>query len=53
LDQVADTFKLIYQTALKNPELLHQAPTTTLVGRVDEVGAARNPKLRYVVVQKP
>jgi len=52
LDQVADTFKLIYQTALKNPELLHQAPTTTLVGRVDEVGAARNPKLRYVV-QKP
>ena len=52
LDQVADTFKLIFQTALKNPELLHQAPTTTLIGRVDEVGAARNPKLRYVV-QKP
>jgi glycine dehydrogenase subunit 2 len=30
-----------------DPAILHAAPVTTPVGRLDEVGAARNPVLRY------
>jgi glycine dehydrogenase subunit 2 len=33
---------------VKDPELLHNAPHTTPVGRLDEVKAAREPILRYV-----
>jgi len=29
------------------PEKLHLCPNTTPIGRPDEVGAARNPRVRY------
>jgi hypothetical protein len=38
----------IADEAVKDPELLHNAPHTTPVGRLDEVRAAREPILRYV-----
>lgn len=47
LDQVVDVFKTLYETAQKDPEKLHEAPVTAAVRRLDEVGAARNPRLRY------
>ncbi len=47
LDQAAEVFHAIYQKACEDPEALHQAPTTTPVRRLDEVGAARNPVLKY------
>jgi glycine dehydrogenase subunit 2 len=48
IDQVVEIFREVYQKALETPEALHLAPVKTAVGRLDEVGAARNPKLRYV-----
>lgn len=47
LDEAAKIFIEIYNKALKDPESLHKAPATTPVRRLDEVGAARNPKLRF------
>ena len=47
LDGAAQTFREIYQQALDNPQSLHDAPVSTPVCRLDEVGAARNPKLTY------
>lgn len=47
MDQAIDVFIKLHQIALENGESLHQAPVTTAVRRLDEVGAARNPKLRY------
>jgi len=37
----------IMKDAREDPESLHKAPVSTPVGRLDEVGAARNPILRY------
>jgi glycine dehydrogenase subunit 2 len=47
LDAFAEVLLRIAEEARTNPELLHAAPTTTPVGRLDEVGAARNPMLCY------
>jgi len=47
LDAFAEVLEKIAQEALSNPSLLHDAPTTTPVGRLDEVAAARNPVLCY------
>jgi len=47
IDHAADIFKKLYSIAGTNPEALHDAPLTTPVRRLDEVGAARNPVLRY------
>lgn len=47
LDHVADVFKTLYHQALENPESLRHSPAKTPVGRLDEVGAARNPRLIY------
>ena len=47
LDWAADVFLDLWQKAHDDPEALHNAPVTTPVGRLDEVGAARNPVLRY------
>jgi glycine dehydrogenase subunit 2 len=41
LDQFVDIMKTIAQEAHDNPVLLHSAPHTTPVGRVDEVRAAK------------
>jgi glycine dehydrogenase subunit 2 len=47
LDAFIDAMLAIAAEANANPSLLHDAPTTTPVGRMDEVAAARNPVLCY------
>jgi glycine dehydrogenase subunit 2 len=47
LDLFIDAMKSINQEAIESPELLHSAPHTTKVGRLDEVAAARKPVLRW------
>ena len=47
LDAFAKVMLKIAQEAKDNPELLHDAPHNTPVGRLDEVAAARNPVLCY------
>ena len=47
LDEFAAVLLKIAEEAREEPELLHAAPTTTPVGRLDEVAAARNPVLCY------
>ena len=47
LEEVAEIYRKVYEQALQEPEQLHFCPTTTSVGRPDEVNAARNPVLRY------
>jgi glycine dehydrogenase subunit 2 len=47
LDEFAEALLRIAREAREEPELLHAAPTTTPVGRLDEVAAARNPILCY------
>ena len=47
LDQAADAVRTILARAKTEPEALHRSPVTTPIGRPDEVGAARNPVLRY------
>lgn len=48
MDEVCDVFLELWDLAHTNPQALHDAPTKTPVRRLDEVGAARNPVLRYV-----
>jgi glycine dehydrogenase subunit 2 len=48
IDEAAMIYRKVLADAIANPESAHAAPVTTPIGRVDEVGAARNPKLRYV-----
>ena len=45
IDAFIETMKVIATEAKENPELLHEAPKTTKVRRLDETGAARNPCL--------
>ncbi len=47
LDAFAEALHRIREEALTNPDLLHQAPHTTPVRRLDEVRAARQPILRW------
>ena len=47
LDEAVAVLRKIYEEAVSNPAALHEAPVTTPVRRLDEVGAARNPRLRY------
>jgi len=47
LDQFAEAMRKIAQEARENPQLLHDAPVTTPVGRLDEVRAARQLILRW------
>ena len=47
LDTAASAVKAILARAKTEPEALHASPATTPIGRPDEVGAARNPILRY------
>jgi glycine dehydrogenase subunit 2 len=47
LDAVIDAFFRLYDKAHTDPDSLHAAPVTTVVGRPDDVKAAREPKLRY------
>jgi glycine dehydrogenase subunit 2 len=45
IDLFIEAFKTIVEEAKENPELLHEAPTTPKVRRLDEVSAARKPCL--------
>ncbi len=47
LDHYADILLEIAEEAERDPDLLRQAPHNAPVRRLDEVGAARNPILRY------
>ena len=47
LDEACDVFLRLWDLAHSDPQALHDAPKTTPVRRLDEVGAARNPVLRY------
>jgi glycine dehydrogenase subunit 2 len=47
LDEFAAALLKIAEEAKRDPGLLRSAPTTTPVGRLDEVAAARNPTLCY------
>ena len=47
LDEAIEIYQKIYNQALLNPAELHQSPISTVIGRPDEVTAARNPILRY------
>ena len=47
LDQFVETMVAIAKEAEENPDLLRQAPRRVKVRRLDEVLAARNPKLRW------
>ncbi len=47
LDEVINVFKEIKVQAYKDAEEIKKAPIKTLIGRVDETQAARNPILRY------
>lgn len=47
LDDFVEAMQAIAAEALETPDLLHSAPRTTPVGRLDEAMAARKPKLVF------
>jgi len=47
LDEFCDAVIAICQEAKEDPDALHRAPTTQVVGRLDEAAAARNLDLRW------
>ncbi len=47
LDAFAGAMLAIAQEAREQPEVLHEAPSSTPIGRLDEVRAARRPDLRW------
>jgi len=47
LDYAAKVMIAIYEEAMEDSESIHQKPITTVIGRPDDVKAARNPILRY------
>lgn len=47
LDRAADVLLKLYEKAESDPESMHKAPVTSPVTRLDEVGAARNPRLTW------
>jgi glycine dehydrogenase subunit 2 len=47
LDQFVTAMEAIAQEACEQPDLLHNAPALTPVGRLDEARAARRPVLRW------
>ena len=47
IDDYAEALLKIAEEAKSDPDLLHQAPTTAPVRRLDDVTAARHPVLRY------
>jgi glycine dehydrogenase subunit 2 len=47
LDVAAQTFLSLFYEAERDPESLHAAPMNTVIGRPDDVKAARQPVLRF------
>lgn len=48
MDNVVKVLRELYQQAHEDPQVLINAPIHTPVTRLDEVEAARNPKLRFI-----
>ncbi len=48
LDEFIAAMKAIHAEAVADPDILHHAPTTTPVGRMDEARAARQPDLSWM-----
>ncbi len=47
LDAFAEALLAIAREVEEQPEVVKVAPTTTVIGRLDEAAAARSPKLRW------
>ena len=47
LDEFITAMRDIAEDAVKNPDKVHAAPVTTPIGRPDDVGAAKNPIVKY------
>ena len=47
LDHAADVLKMLAQRAYDDPQAMHEAPHHMVIGRPDEVKAARHPVLRW------
>ncbi|MVB11241.1 putative glycine dehydrogenase (decarboxylating) subunit 2 [Caprobacter fermentans] len=47
LDRAAEALLELYEKALANPEAMHRAPERRVIGRPDEVEAARHPVVKY------
>lgn len=47
LDRAAEVMLSLYEKAHSDPQSLHRAPETTVIGRPDEVQAARHPVVKY------
>lgn len=47
LDEAVEVFRRLYESARSDADKLHAAPVKTPVERLDEVGAARHPVLKY------
>ena len=47
LDNFIEIMNKIKKEAIENPKILEEAPTTTPVRRLDEVQAARKPKVKW------
>ncbi|MDO4547845.1 MAG: aminomethyl-transferring glycine dehydrogenase subunit GcvPB [Clostridia bacterium] len=47
LEYASKMMKEIYDKALSDPDSIHRAPTKTVIGRPDEVEAARNPVIKF------
>jgi len=53
LDLFIAAMRAIVEEARRTPELVRSAPHSTPIRRLDEVGAARNPVLRYAGPASP
>ena len=53
LDGIADAFLQAAEEARTDPDLLHEAPVTTPVRRLDEARAARHLRLRWGLEDPP
>jgi glycine dehydrogenase subunit 2 len=47
LDEFCEAMIQIAREAQENPHLIHEAPVTTSVRRLDQTGAARQPRLKW------
>jgi len=52
LDMAADAFLALYDRAMEEPEALKAAPLTTVIGRPDDVKAARQPCVMRRIIEK-
>ncbi|MBQ5951958.1 MAG: aminomethyl-transferring glycine dehydrogenase subunit GcvPB [Lachnospiraceae bacterium] len=52
IEALAEAFLRVYRAAEADPEGAHHWPKSTVIGRPDEVEAARHPVVRYVPAQE-